>query len=147
MLKEYLKKPAKLAEAERIPSSIQNVPTDVYPTGIIYAQQGHTERHRPAPGGVSIGQGAVTPLLLYRCAAVAFCPCASLQRISGCDLKSDIEISRKDAKPQRSGERLRVIACMHFTTFTCSVNSFSVNFQDRLGGIAALRDAKSGFRM
>jgi hypothetical protein len=73
MLKEYLKKPdAKLAEAERIPSSIQNVPTDVYPTGIIYAQQGHTERHRPAPGGVSIGQGAVTPLLLYRCAVVAF---------------------------------------------------------------------------
>jgi hypothetical protein len=66
------------------------------------------------------------------------------------DLKSDIEISRKDAKPQRSGNRLRVIACMHFTdnftSFTCSVNSFSGNFQDRLGGIAALRDAKSGFR-
>jgi hypothetical protein len=64
-------------------------------------------------------------------------------------LKSDIEISRKDAKPQRSEEWLRVIACMHFTnnftSFTCSVNSFSLNFQDRLGGIAALRDAKSGF--
>jgi hypothetical protein len=27
------------------------------------------------------------------------------------------------------------------------VNSFSVNFQDRLGGFAALRDAKSGFRL
>jgi hypothetical protein len=66
------------------------------------------------------------------------------------NLKSDIEISRKDAKPQRSGEWLRLIACMHFTnnftSFTCSVNSFSLNFQDRLGGIAALRDAKSGFR-
>jgi hypothetical protein len=66
------------------------------------------------------------------------------------NLKSDIEISRKDAKPQRSGEWLRVIACMHFTnnftSFTCSVNSFSLNFQARLGGIAALRDAKSDFR-
>jgi hypothetical protein len=64
-------------------------------------------------------------------------------------LKSDIEISRKDAKPQRSGGWLGVIACMHytnnFTSFTCSVNSFSGNFQARLGGNAALRDAKSGF--
>jgi hypothetical protein len=34
----------------------------------------------------------------------------------------------------------------NFTSFTCSVNSFSVNFQDRLGVFAALRDAKSGFR-
>jgi hypothetical protein len=69
---------------------------------------------------------------------------------SGTILKSDIEISRKDAKPQRSGEWLRVIDCMHFannfTSFTFPVNSFSVNFQDRLGGIPALRDAKSGFR-
>jgi hypothetical protein len=56
-----VKKPdAKLTEAERIPSSIQNVPTDIYPTGIIYAQQGHTERHRPAPGGVSIGHYLIT---------------------------------------------------------------------------------------
>jgi hypothetical protein len=34
----------------------------------------------------------------------------------------------------------------NFTSFTCPVNSFSVNFEDRLGGIAALRDAKSVFR-
>jgi hypothetical protein len=32
----------------------------VYPTGIIYAQQGHTGRHRPAPGGVSIGHYLIT---------------------------------------------------------------------------------------
>jgi hypothetical protein len=35
----------------------------------------------------------------------------------------------------------------NLTSFTCSVNYFSGSFQDRLGGIAALRDAKSGFRV
>jgi hypothetical protein len=34
----------------------------------------------------------------------------------------------------------------NFTSFTCSVNSFSANFQVRLGGFAPLREAKSEFR-
>ncbi len=51
---------ASLAAAELVPESVQGIPTDVYPTGIIYAQQGRTERHRPAPGGVSIGHYLIT---------------------------------------------------------------------------------------
>lgn len=49
-----------LTERELIPASIQNVPTDVYPTGAIYAFQNPTERFRPAPGGVSIGHKNIT---------------------------------------------------------------------------------------
>ena len=44
-----------LIASELIPKTIQNIPTDVYPTGIIYAQDDPTGRFRPAPGGVSIG--------------------------------------------------------------------------------------------
>ncbi|MEK7250599.1 MAG: hypothetical protein AAB209_09265 [Bacteroidota bacterium] len=56
-----VKKPKeKLSAGEVIPESIQSIPTDVYPTGIIYAQQTRTERHRPAPGGVSIGHYLIT---------------------------------------------------------------------------------------
>ena len=50
----------KLSATEVIPETIQNIPTDVYPTGVIYAQQSRTERHRPAPGGVSIGHYLIT---------------------------------------------------------------------------------------
>ncbi len=49
-----------LTAKELIPSSIQNVPTDVYPSGIIYALQEPTGRFRPAPGGVSIGHVNIT---------------------------------------------------------------------------------------
>lgn len=51
---------ASLAAADLVPESVQGIPTDVYPTGIIYAQQSRTERHRPAPGGVSIGHYLIT---------------------------------------------------------------------------------------
>ena len=49
-----------LLASEIIPTSIQNIPTDVYPTGIIYAQDDPTGRFRPAPGGVSIGHINIT---------------------------------------------------------------------------------------
>jgi len=49
-----------LTKKELIPASIQNIPTDVNPTGIIRAQQDPTGRFRPAPGGVSIGHYSIT---------------------------------------------------------------------------------------
>lgn len=57
---EVKKSKEKLLTGEAIPESIQSIPTDVYPTGVIYAQQTRTERHRPAPGGVSIGHYLIT---------------------------------------------------------------------------------------
>ncbi len=49
-----------LAAGDLVPPTIQNIPTDVYPTGIIHALQSRTDRWRPAPGGVSIGHIAIT---------------------------------------------------------------------------------------
>ena len=49
-----------LTVKELIPATIQNIPTDVYPTGIIHALQDPTGRFRPAPGGVSIGHKDIT---------------------------------------------------------------------------------------
>lgn len=49
-----------MTEKEIIPAQIQNIPTDVYPTGIIHALQDPTGRFRPAPGGVSIGHFSIT---------------------------------------------------------------------------------------
>ncbi len=49
-----------LVESEMIPASIQNIPTDVNPTGVIYAQQDPTGKFRPAPGGVSVGHVDIT---------------------------------------------------------------------------------------
>jgi len=49
-----------LSESELIPAAIQNVPTDVFPTGIIHALQDPTGKFRPAPGGVSIGHIDIT---------------------------------------------------------------------------------------
>lgn len=49
-----------LTAAEMIPESVQGIPTDVNSTGVIFAQQSRTERHRPAPGGVSIGHYLIT---------------------------------------------------------------------------------------
>lgn len=55
------KKPkAALSAHELIPPSIQNVPTDIYPSGTIYAMQDPKGRFRPAPGGVSIGHYRIT---------------------------------------------------------------------------------------
>jgi hypothetical protein len=50
----------KLSASDLIPSSIQDIPTDVNPTGIITALQPPTGRFRPAPGGVSIGHVNIT---------------------------------------------------------------------------------------
>ncbi|GAB4372633.1 MAG: hypothetical protein Kow0042_16020 [Calditrichia bacterium] len=49
-----------LLASELIPAQIQNVPTDVIPTGPIYALQDPTGRFRPAPGGVSVGHINIT---------------------------------------------------------------------------------------
>ncbi|NOX87428.1 MAG: S46 family peptidase [Calditrichaeota bacterium] len=49
-----------LLEEELIPQTIEDVPTDVRPTGLFYALQDHTARYRPAPGGVSIGHINIT---------------------------------------------------------------------------------------
>ncbi len=49
-----------LIEKEMIPATIQNIPTDVYPTGVIHALQDPTGKFRPAPGGVSIGHIDIT---------------------------------------------------------------------------------------
>ncbi len=50
----------KLGAQDVIPASIQSIPTDVYPTGVIHAFQDPTGRFRPAPGGVSIGHYQIT---------------------------------------------------------------------------------------
>ncbi len=57
---ETKKAKSALTTQELIPASIQNIPTDVYPSGIIHAQQDPTGRFRPAPGGVSIGHYLIT---------------------------------------------------------------------------------------
>ncbi|HGY55820.1 MAG TPA: hypothetical protein ENK44_08970 [Caldithrix abyssi] len=49
-----------LSAEEIIPSAIDGVPTDVYPSGIFTAQQDPKDRFRPAPGGVSIGHINIT---------------------------------------------------------------------------------------
>jgi hypothetical protein len=49
-----------LTKSELIPASIQSIPTDIYPTGVIRALQDPTGRFRPAPGGVSIGHFRIT---------------------------------------------------------------------------------------
>lgn len=51
---------SQLAARDRIPAFLDDVPTDVRETGTIRAFQRRTERHRPAPGGVSIGHRDIT---------------------------------------------------------------------------------------
>ena len=51
---------SRLTRAQRIPSRVAAVATDVVATGPIYALQAPTGRFRPAPGGVSIGHVAIT---------------------------------------------------------------------------------------
>lgn len=50
----------RLSASDLIPADIQGIPTDVNPTGVIYALQSPTGRFRPAPGGVSIGHINIT---------------------------------------------------------------------------------------
>lgn len=51
---------SQLLAADLAPRQIRGVPTDVVETGKIRALQSRVERHRPAPGGVSIGHRDVT---------------------------------------------------------------------------------------
>jgi hypothetical protein len=44
----------------RVPARIDGVPTDVIETGRLHALAVPTDRHRPAPGGVSIGHVTIT---------------------------------------------------------------------------------------
>ena len=51
---------AQLSAADIVPKRLGEVKTDVVETGVIRALQGHKDRWRPAPGGVSIGHINVT---------------------------------------------------------------------------------------
>ena len=51
---------SQLAPRDQVPSTIDGIPTDVVATGVIRALQERTARHRPAPGGVSIGHRDIT---------------------------------------------------------------------------------------
>jgi hypothetical protein len=51
---------AQLSPADIVPKKLGEVKTDVVETGIIRALQGHKDRWRPAPGGVSIGHINIT---------------------------------------------------------------------------------------
>lgn len=51
---------AALMEDEIVPSEIDGMQTDVFEVGHLRALQARTERHRPAPGGVSIGHKDIT---------------------------------------------------------------------------------------
>ncbi len=51
---------AKLSAKDRVPATMDGVPTDVIATGRIRAFQAPTDRWRPAPGGVSIGHVDIT---------------------------------------------------------------------------------------
>ncbi|MGD1995192.1 MAG: hypothetical protein PVH62_00310 [Anaerolineae bacterium] len=51
---------AELAPADLVPQLLEGVKTDVQETGVIRALQDHTDRWRPAPGGVSCGHIDIT---------------------------------------------------------------------------------------
>lgn len=51
---------SQLAAHDQVPATIDGIPTDVVATGVIRAFQERTARHRPAPGGVSIGHRDIT---------------------------------------------------------------------------------------
>ncbi|NNF99964.1 MAG: hypothetical protein HKM93_11345 [Desulfobacteraceae bacterium] len=52
--------PSGISGTDMVPKSIDGLPTDVVQTGRIRALQLPTDRHRPAPGGVSIGHFEIT---------------------------------------------------------------------------------------
>jgi len=49
-----------LSGQDRVPATVDGTPTDVVKSGVIRALQAPTDRFRPAPGGVSVGHGAIT---------------------------------------------------------------------------------------
>ena len=51
---------ASLSKRDMVPKALESIPTDVVPVGKIRALQSRTARHRPAPGGVSIGHIDIT---------------------------------------------------------------------------------------
>jgi hypothetical protein len=51
---------SRLSGRELVPTTIDGTPTDVVRSGVIRALQAPTDRFRPAPGGVSVGHGAIT---------------------------------------------------------------------------------------
>ncbi len=51
---------SELSPADKIPERLEGIPTDVIATGRIRALPSRTDRHRPAPGGVSIGHREIT---------------------------------------------------------------------------------------
>ncbi len=51
---------SQLSSADMVPATLDGMPTDIIETGIIRALQSPTEKHRPAPGGVSIGHRDIT---------------------------------------------------------------------------------------
>jgi hypothetical protein len=51
---------SRLSTRDMIPSTLNSIHTDVVETGVIHARQSRTGRHRPAPGGVSIGHRDIT---------------------------------------------------------------------------------------
>lgn len=51
---------SQLSSRDRVPAMLNGIPTDVIRTGPIRALQSTTDRHRPAPGGVSIGHRDIT---------------------------------------------------------------------------------------
>ncbi|MGI9556543.1 MAG: hypothetical protein ACR2N5_01235 [Solirubrobacterales bacterium] len=52
--------PAALSVRERVPPQLDGIPTQVIETGRLHVHAMRTDRHRPAPGGVSIGHQAIT---------------------------------------------------------------------------------------
>ncbi len=53
-------RPSELAPKDMLPADLDGIPTDVIETGRLRAFQSRTDRHRPAPGGVSIAHREVT---------------------------------------------------------------------------------------
>ena len=51
---------SQLESKDLVPGNLDGTPTDVIETGLIRALQAPTEKHRPAPGGVSIGHRDIT---------------------------------------------------------------------------------------
>lgn len=51
---------AQLSSTDLVPTQVDGISTDVVETGRIRALNTHTQRHRPAPGGVSIGHRDIT---------------------------------------------------------------------------------------
>jgi Trypsin-like peptidase domain len=51
---------SQLSKQDIVPAAINNIPTDIVETGLFFALQSRTARHRPAPGGVSIGHRDIT---------------------------------------------------------------------------------------